>query len=95
MSICLLQALACTDSACKSESLRVYSELIIRNANGKRKQFCQFIAINMLPIPQSVKIQTPCRLKRKVMNMEDTIPNEIVKYCLYIESMFKDERPIE
>jgi len=28
--------------------------------------------------------------------MEDTIPNEIVKYYLYTESMFKDEeRPIE
>jgi hypothetical protein len=32
---------------------------------------------------------------RKVMNMEDTISNEIVKYYLYTESMFKDERPIE
>jgi hypothetical protein len=29
------------------------------------------------------------------MNMDDTIPNEIVKYYLYTKSMFKDERPIE
>ncbi len=50
----MLQALACTDSARKSEYVRVYSELMNKERKWEKKQFSR-IAINMLPIAQSRK----------------------------------------